>query len=241
VPLFAASREVQLDGTANRAAEVRCEEVRGACARAARLPRSYLTTAGAVADVLHMRSTRLAILVVVVGVTGCHLRAGVDTAARAKGPLHTLMSQSTVSRQDGVINLPPANGRNYALEAGFGNRTFTVNSLLAVHDVTSTSFTPGAGYLATTVGADVRWTFLHWKGLSPAVAAGPARMLLVDRTTGDRTWGNVVRIAAGGQYKLGPIAIYGDLYREVVAFGDGAARGTTMLDGITLGVALQPY
>jgi hypothetical protein len=112
--------------------------------------------------------------------------------------------------------------------------------LLAVHDVTSTSFTAGAGYLATTLGADVRWSMFRWKGLSPTVAAGPARMLLLDRSTGERAWGNAVRFGAGLQYRLGSVAIYGDVYREAVAFSDGAATGTTMLDGVTFGLALQP-
>jgi hypothetical protein len=185
-----------------------------------------------------MRCTQVAVLLVVL--TGCHLRAGLDAASRADGPLHAVMSQSTVSRQDGVINLPPANGRNYALEAGFGRNGVTVSGLFAVHDVTSTSFTPGAGYLATTLGGSVRWAFARWKGLSPVVAAGPARMLLLDRTTGERTWGSVLRGSAGVQYRLGPIAIYGDLYREVVTFGEGAATGTTLLDGVTVGLALTP-
>jgi hypothetical protein len=182
--------------------------------------------------------TRLAVLLAVL--TGCHVRAGVDAASQINGPLRTLMSQSTVTRTSGVTNLPTADGGSYALEAGFGTQTITVNTMLAVHDVTATSFTPGAGYLATTLGADVRWSVLHWKGLSPSIAAGPARMLLLDRTTGERTWGNGVRATAGVQYKLGPVAIYGDLYHEVVMFGGGAAAGTTQLDGVTLGLALQP-
>ena len=171
---------------------------------------------------------------------GCHLRAGLDAASRASGPLHNVMSRSTVSREDGVINLPPASGRNASLEAGVGVRDLTLNGLVAVHDVSSTSFTPGAGYLATTLGANVRWKVLRWHGLSPTVAAGPARMLLLDRTTGERTWGNAIRVGGGAQYQLGPVTIYGDLYREMVRFGEGPATGTTSLDGVTLGLAIQP-
>jgi hypothetical protein len=182
----------------------------------------------------------MSITVLLVAITGCHLRAGLDAASRANGPLHTLMTQSTVSRQDGVINLPPANGRNYSLEAGFGNRTFTFDGLLAVHDVAPTSFTPGAGYLAATVGGSVRWSMFRWKGLSPSLAAGPVRMMLLDRASAERTWGNGLRFGAGAQYKLGPIAIYGHFYREVVVFDGGAAQGTTNLDGVTIGLALQP-
>jgi len=185
-----------------------------------------------------MRGTWLGILVVIV--TGCHLRAGLDATSRANGPLHAAMSQATVSRTDGVINLPPSDGRNYSLEAGFGNKTFTVNSLLAVHDVTSTSFTPGAGFFAATVGVNVRWAMFRWHGLSPTLAAGPARMMLLDRTSGERTWGNGVRFGAGAQYQLGPIAVFADLYREIVAFGGDMADGTTRLDGVTFGFALQP-
>ncbi len=179
-------------------------------------------------------------ILVIAGVTGCHLRAGLDATARANGPLHGVMSQSTVSRSTGVINLPSEGGRSYALEAGFGNKTFTVNSLFAVHDVRSTSFTPGAGYLAGTVGVDVRWSMLTWKNLSPSVAAGPVRMMLLDRASGERTWGNGLRVGGGAQYQVGPIAVYGELYREVIVFGDGAADGTTTLDGLTFGLALQP-
>lgn len=184
-----------------------------------------------------MRSVWLGL--VIAAVTGCHLRAGLDATSRSTGPLHAVMSQSTVSRSDGVINLPPSEGRNYAVEAGFGNKVITFNSAVAVHDVTSTSFTPGAGYLAATLGVNVRWSVFRWHRLSPSIAAGPARMMLLDRTTGERTWGNGVRFGGGAQYQLGPLAVYGELYREVIAFG-GAPSGTTSLDGITFGLALQP-
>ncbi|MEO7729927.1 MAG: hypothetical protein ABIY55_03065 [Kofleriaceae bacterium] len=175
-------------------------------------------------------------VLVVVVLAGCHLRLGLDAATRSTGPLHAVMSQSTVSRSDGVINLPPSEGRNYSLEAGFGNKIITINTVTAVHDVTSTSFTPGAGILAASVGVNVRWQMFRWKNLSPSLAAGPARMMLLDRTTGDRTWGDGVRFGGGAQYQVGPLALYGEAYREVIAFHSG----TTALDGITFGIALQP-
>lgn len=210
-----------------------------AAQREASIPGDYLDAARRPAEVTSMRS--FVVLVLVAGcVAGCHLRAGLDAASRANGPLQAVMARSSVSRADGVINLPPVNGRNYALEAGFGNGTVTLSGLVAVHDVTSTSFTPGAGYLATTLGGNVRWMMLHWKGLSPTLSAGPARVLLLDRSTGDRTWGNALRFSSGLQYKLGPVAVYGDVYREAVVFSGGAANGTTMLDGITVGLAVQP-
>ena len=187
-----------------------------------------------------MRSQLAVTVTALALVAGCHLRAGLDAASRSNGPLQAVMARSSVSRADGVINLPPADGRNYSLEAGFGNSTVTLSGLVAVHDVTSTSFTPGAGFLATTLGGNARWMMLHWKGLSPTLAAGPARVMLLDRSTGERTWGNALRFSSGVSYKLGPVAVFGDVYREAVVFSGGAANGTTMLDGITVGLAIQP-
>lgn len=189
------------------------------------------------ADLLDMHRLAIALLVVV---TGCHLRAGYDAASRVNGPLQAVMTTSSVSRTDGVINLPPNGGHNYSLEAGFGTKAITVNGVMAMQNVTSSSFTPGAGYLATTLGVDARWAVVHWFGFSPTLAAGPARMLLLDRNTGERTWGNALRFAVGLQYQLGPIAIYGDMYRESVAFDSGPATGNTTLQGLTVGLALQP-
>jgi hypothetical protein len=186
-----------------------------------------------------MRLSLYAVLILLL-VPGCHLRAGFDAASHANGPLQAAMTRSSVSRSDGVLNLPQQGGRNYALEAGFGNSTLTVNGVMVVHDVTSNSFTPGAGYLATTLGGNVRWEAYHWHGLSPTLAAGPARILLLDRNTGERAWGNALRGATGLQFQLGPVAIYGDVYREVAAFSGGAASGTTTIDGVTVGLALQP-
>ena len=190
------------------------------------------------ADPAGMTFTRLALLAALV--SGCHLQAGFDASSRINGPLHALMSQATVSRTDGVTNLPPTGGGTYALEAGFGNQMVTVNGLFAVHNVTSTSFTPGAGYLATTLGVNARWAVLRWKGISPVIAAGPAHMMLLDRTTGDRTWGNGVRAAAGLQYRMGAVALFADAYHEVVVFASGAAAGASKLDGVMFGLALQP-
>jgi hypothetical protein len=184
-----------------------------------------------------MRCLPFAVLVMV---AGCHLRAGFDAASRVNGPLQAAMASSSVSRTDGVLNLPDQVGRNYALETGFGTSTLTVNGVMVVHDVTSTSFTPGPGLLATTLGGNVRWEVYHWHGLSPTLAAGPARVLLLDRSSGDRTWGNAVRGAAGLQFQLGPIAVYGDLYHEMVSFSRGPATGTTTIQGVTFGLAVQP-
>jgi hypothetical protein len=202
-----------------------------------RLPHGYLDAALPAADLPDMR-----LLVLAVGLlaTGCHLRAGFDAASHANGPLQAAMASSSISRSDGVLNLPAQGGRNYALEAGFGNSTLTVNGVMVVHDVTSTSFTPGAGYLATTLGANVRWETYHWHHLSPTLAAGPARILLLDRNTGDRVWGNALRGATGLQLQLGPVAFYGDVYREIAVFRSGAASGSTTIDGVTLGLAIQP-
>lgn len=190
---------------------------------------------------MKQRLAALAVVSAVAVLPACSVRAGMDAAASINGPLHALQAQSTVNRSDGVTNLPTENGRNYTVEAGFGTSKISVNAVVAVHDVTSSSFTPGAGYLATTFAANVRWNILDWHGIEPSIAAGPGRMMLLDRQSGDMQWGNALRFGGGAQYKLGPVAIYADLYREIVAFGDSSsAAGNTTLDGITVGVALTP-
>lgn len=190
---------------------------------------------------MHQRLAAFAVVSAVSVLPACSVRAGIDAASHINGPLHALQAAATVNRSDGVTNLPTQDGRNYTVEAGFGTSKISVNALVAVHDVTSNSFTPGAGYLATTFGANVRWNILDWHGLSPSIAAGPARMMLLDRQRGDAQWGNAMRFGGGAQYKLGPVAVYADLYREIVAFGDSSsAAGNTTLDGITIGVALTP-
>lgn len=154
--------------------------------------------------------------------------------------MHTLMHQQTLSRDSGVVNLPDTGGRNYNLEAGFGTKSLTVNSLLAVHDVNGGSFTPSNGYLSSTVGVNARWNVLDWHGLQPSIVAGPNRVMLLDRNSGEMTWGNSLRFGGGVQYRLGPVAVYGDAYREIISFSGGPAQGTTTLDGVTVGLALHP-
>lgn len=190
---------------------------------------------------MNQRLAALAVSSAVCVLPACHVRAGYDAASSINGPLHMLQAQSTVNRSDGVTNLPSEGGHNYTLEAGFGTSTITVNGVIAAHDVTSNSFTPGSGYLATTFAANVRWNILDWHGLEPSLSGGPGRMMLLDRQSGDMQWGNALRIGAGAQYKLGPVALYADVYREIVAFGDSsAAAGNTTLDGVTIGLALTP-
>jgi hypothetical protein len=67
-----------------------------------------------------------------------------------------------------------------------------------------------------------------------------ALAVLVDRTSGERTWGNALQGAAGLQLRLGPVAVYGDVYREMTSFRDGAASGATTIEGVTVGLAIQP-
>ena len=36
------------------------------------------------------------------------------------------------------------------------------------------------------------------------------------------------------------VAVYGDVHREMASFRDGAASGATTIEGVTLGLAVQP-
>ncbi len=176
--------------------------------------------------------------VVVLG--ACHVRAGYDTTARSSGPLAYAVKHPNVARQDGVLELPPTEGHNYSIAGGFGDRHLTVGLGLTAHDVTQASFAPGTGYLAMSAGIDLRWRVCEIAHIAPVIDVGPARMMLLDRSSGDMTWGNGIRFGGGAEVVFGRFAIYGDAYREVVAFDGGAAKGTSTLDGITIGLALTP-
>jgi len=170
----------------------------------------------------------------------CHLRAGFDTATRSTGPLAAAIKHPNVTRTDGVVELPPVEGRNYSVGGGFGDRHITIGMSLSAHDATQASFAPGTGYLAMTAAIDLRWTIMRFAHIAPVVDVGPARMMLLDRTTGDRTWGNGLHFGGGVQLVFGRFAMFGAAYREVIVFDGGAAKGTSTLDGITVGLALTP-
>lgn len=200
-----------------------------------RLPHSYLDAAR---HAPNHEVMRLAVVALVL--CACHVRAGFDTTARSSGPLAMAIKHPNVTRTDGVLELPPVEGRTYSIGGGFGDRHITIGMSLAAHDATQASFAPGTGYLAMTAAIDLRWTILRIAHLAPVLDVGPARMMLLDRNTGDRTWGNGLRFGGGLQLVFGRFAIYGDAYREVMVFDGGAAKGTSTLDGVTVGLALTP-
>jgi len=184
--------------------------------------------------------------VVVVVLAGCHpyLAVGYDAHTTKRGPLADAMVQPIArSTSAPAAALPEPDSKTYSGSLGGGTKNVVVAGTLLLHDVSSGSWAnPESGtphYVTATGAVDVSWSWLRWKLLSTALHGGPARTLLVDRTTGGTSWANGVRYGASAAVSLAIVTLYADLHRELVQFSDGPAEGTSSITGLTLGVAFH--
>jgi hypothetical protein len=191
---------------------------------------------------------RLALLALV---AACHpyVSAGADATWRVHGPLASTVNQPVAARAASSTSsssdaAPVAMGGNYAIAFGSTLREFQIGIGLAAHDATAASFgnlqTPDAPhYLAATGTFDITWNWLKWRWVSTNIHVGPARSLLLDRTTGDRTWGFGVRYGAGLAVTAGSVGLFADAYRAALVFDGGPAPGFSDVTGVTVGIALH--
>jgi hypothetical protein len=188
-------------------------------------------------------------LLLVIVVAACHptFSVGYDARPRVTGPLAGLRGQTVAPRTALVGAEPtvsPEPGGNYSLAIGGGAKDFTISAALHAHDASgSTVSLPAAGspyYLDASANLDFSWSFLRWKMFSTNIHAGPTRNLLLDRSTGERSWGNGVRYGGGAALSVKFMTVFADYYNEAVAFNDGAAQGVSVISGVMVGVALRP-
>ena len=188
---------------------------------------------------------RLALLALAV-LAACHpvVSVGYDTRSTTRGPLAALSGRAIAQRQTSAAATDQAapDGGTYTLAVGGGARDFTISGTLTAHDVTGASFaSPSDGspqYLTGAVGLDFGWTWLRWKALSTSLHAGPGRMVVLDRASGERSWGNGLHYGAGVAVSLKLVSLLADLHRDSFVFDDGPATGTSTMSGLTIGVAL---
>jgi hypothetical protein len=187
-----------------------------------------------------MRSVILA--VVVLGACHPRLSVGYDATAHTRGPLANLQAIPRIAAITGAEAAPPpAEGTNYSLGVGFGDRRFTVG--LGVHAMNvsgSTLEMSGPQYVSAAASMDFRFAWLTYKGFSANMKLAPTRTLLMDSTSGDRTWGSGVQFGGGLSYRLAMFSVYADAYQERTIFFEGPAQGNSTRTGMTLGLAFQP-
>ncbi|HUJ58970.1 MAG TPA: hypothetical protein VLX92_10770 [Kofleriaceae bacterium] len=164
---------------------------------------------------------------------GCHpyIAAGYDPSAAVHGPLATTMTAPSAQSYDAAI--------------GGGARDFTVELGLHAHEVSSQSFAlpsatmTGPRYLTSSASFDVTWTWLRWHHLSSGLHAGPAAMMLLDRTTGAVDWGKGVRYGARVGVTFSIVTAFVDFSRTAVGFDGGVAQGFSDVTGLMVGLELR--
>jgi hypothetical protein len=187
--------------------------------------------------------TKLLALAVCLVATGCHprLSVGYDATAHVRGPLANLQTISRVEAVTGTDLPAPPEGRNYSLGIGFGDKNLSIGGRVSANNVSgSTLAIDGAQYMSASGALDCRYNFLRIKNFSTGIQLAPTRTLLVDSTTGERSWGSGLRYGGGVALSLSAFSIYADAYQEKMIFIEGPAEGNSTRTGITVGLAFQP-
>jgi hypothetical protein len=183
------------------------------------------------------------VLVLCAVVAGCHpkLSIGYDATAHTRGPIANLQTISRVQAVTGIATAAPPVGRNYNLGLGFGDKRLTIGAVVNANNVSgSTLEVTGPQYVSASGSLEVRYAWLRIKNFSTEVQLAPTRTILVDSTTGDRSWGSGLRYGAGVRVSLAMFSVFADAYQEKMVFIEGPAEGSSTRTGMTLGVAFQP-
>ena len=187
--------------------------------------------------------TKLLALALCLAAAGCHprLSVGYDATAHVRGPLANLQTISRVEAVTGTDLPAPPEGRNYSLAMGFGDKNLSIGGRVSANNVSgSTLAIDGMQYMSASGALDFRYNWLRFKHISTGILLAPTRTLLVDSTTGDRSWGSGIRYGGGVAVSLAAFSIYADAYQEKMIFIDGPAEGNSTRTGVTVGLAFQP-
>lgn len=183
------------------------------------------------------------VLLIASVLAGCspRLSMGYDTTARTQGPLASLQAVPRLAAfTDAPVPAPPE-GRNYSAGLGFGDQNFNLGVGVRANGVSgSTLEIDGPRYLSAAASLDFRYQWLRIKNFSAGVRLAPTRTLLLDSTSGARSWGSGIAYGGGVTLALKMFNVYADAYQEQIVFGDGPAMGTSSRTGVTVGVAFQP-
>lgn len=187
--------------------------------------------------------TNLGVLAVCLAASGCHpkMSIGYDATSHVRGPLANLQSISRIEAVTGTATPAPAEGENYSLGIGFGDKRLSIGGRVSANNISgSTLEVEGAQYMSASGALDVRYNVIRVKSFSTGIQLAPTRTLLVDSTDGTRSWGSGLRYGAGVALSVASFSIYADAYQEKIIFIDGPAEGNSTRTGVTLGLAFHP-
>jgi len=167
---------------------------------------------------------------------------GYDASASMRGPLANLQTIPRLTAATGLPAPAPPEGRNYSLALGFGDRRFSIGMRAHGNNVSGSTLDimNGPQYVSGAAALDARWAFFRFKGLSTVATVAPSYTMLLDTTSGEKYWGNGIRLGGGLAYQVSALSIFADAYSETLVFQDGPANGHSTRTGVTVGLAFQP-
>lgn len=145
-----------------------------------------------------------------------------------------------------VIDQMPGRTEGYtgAVGVGLGNRHLgfevQVHGLNVGKGTFAAPVDDGMGRWAVAQAtAEARWTWLRWGRLGLQVRGGGNHTAIVDKMTGERTWGIGYTIGAGAEVNVSKaITVWAAASDTFVKFMDGPADGNSDLRDLTVGLAL---
>ncbi|MBP6629441.1 MAG: hypothetical protein KBG28_32120 [Kofleriaceae bacterium] len=181
--------------------------------------------------------TVLALAAVAAGCGPGYMAAGYDAKWACHGPM--------------AATVDDVQGESGSVGVGMGSRAFAVEAWIHGHNVTSQSLalpswsadqglsTEAPRYLGASSSLMARWGWLQKGPVTVSLSGGPTRALLIDRMSGERSWGTGYRYGTGFELAMGPITASVSAYRGELYFAGGPADGHSTLVGTTLGLAVS--
>ena len=163
----------------------------------------------------------------------CHpqLAAGYGTGAHVSGSINNMAAP--IAREPAATTDATAPSRSFSFWIGGGKRYVSLDAGFHLHDIDSQNT-----MLATT-SLDLRFTIPVLNHFAFGGHVGPAAGAVLDRTTGDHSFGEGMRFGGLVSANVGPVGVFADLYETEMVFFSGAAQGHSMVSGLLFGVALR--
>jgi hypothetical protein len=162
-----------------------------------------------------------------------YMTAAAQPARSIRGPLAPVIDQA------------PGGDTGYtgSLGIGLGNRHLGFEGQVHALNIGKGTFAApvdaAMGRWATVqTTMEARWTFLRWGRFGIQARGGGTHAAIVDKMSGDRSWGIGYTYGAGVELQFKNVTFWANASETRLRFMDGPATGASYLRGVTLGVAL---